>query len=96
MSARRLARVVNLRYETCDVRIDRSTKWGNPFKIGRDGTREEVIEKYRRWLAGKSDLLAAVGELRGKRLGCWCAPLACHGDVLAEIANRRGPRRLGA
>lgn len=69
------------------VRIDRLTKWGNPFKIGKDGTREEVIEKYRAYIQTRPDLLAAIPSLKGKRLMCWCAPLACHGDILAELAN---------
>lgn len=62
-------------------------KWGNPFIIGRDGTREEVIEKYKRWLASQHTLLADLPSLKGKVLGCWCAPQTCHGDVLAELAN---------
>lgn len=82
-----MAEVVNVRRGSYDIRIDRATKWGNPFRIGPDGTRAEVIEKYREWIAGQPDLLAALPELRGKRLGCWCSPLPCHGDVLAELAE---------
>lgn len=70
-----------------EVFIGRPSKWGNPFVIGRDGTRAEVIAKYRVWIATQPQLLAALRELRGKRLGCFCAPQACHGDVLAELAN---------
>ncbi len=70
------------------VRIDRKTKWGNPFVIGKHGTREEVIAKYEAWLRSKPDLMLAVKlELAGKDLLCWCAPLPCHGDVLLRIAN---------
>jgi hypothetical protein len=48
-----------------------------------------VIEKYRVWIQTQPQLMAALGELRGKVLGCWCKPLAaCHGDVLAELADR--------
>jgi hypothetical protein len=88
--------VANLR--TCgpptgrDVRIDRRTKWGNPFRIGRDGTRAEVIERYRLWFWSNPILISAVGELRGKRLLCHCAPLPCHGDVLREAAEMEGGR----
>jgi hypothetical protein len=62
--------------------------WGNPFRVGRDGTRAEVIAKYRRWLwseiqAERVDL-AELAALHGKTLGCWCAPSPCHGEVLAE------------
>lgn len=70
------------------VFIGRPSKWGNPFVIGRDGTRAEVIEKYARWIAQQPALLNdIVGELRGKDLLCYCAPRACHGDVLHILAN---------
>ena len=68
--------------------VARPSKWGNPFKIGRDGTREEVIERYRQHLEEHPELKeAARRELRGKHLACWCAPLPCHADVLLEVAN---------
>jgi hypothetical protein len=74
------------------VYIGRPGPWGNPFKIGPDGTRLEVIEKYRVWLRGQPDLVArARVELRGKMLGCWCAPQRCHGDVLADVADGAEP-----
>ncbi len=82
-----MTQAVHLRRESFDVRIDRATKWGNPFVIGRDGDRAEVIAKYREWIAEQPELLAALPELRGKRLGCWCAPEPCHGDVLADLAD---------
>jgi hypothetical protein len=68
--------------------IGRPSKWGNPFVIGRDGSRDEVIAKYRAWLTAQPELMATLGELRGHDLVCWCAPQACHGDVLIELANR--------
>ncbi len=80
--------VVNRRYELFDVDISRTSKWGNPFLIGIDGTREEVITKYAAYLAARPDLLADLPSLRGKRLGCWCAPEPCHGDVIAHLVNR--------
>lgn len=80
-------RVVHCKREPYDVYIGRPSKWGNPFVIGTDGTREQVIAKYRRWLESQPQLLAALPELKGKTLGCWCAPDACHGDVLAELAD---------
>jgi len=79
--------VVNIRYETHDVLIDRRTKAGNPFIIGRDGTRAEVITKYREWAPKQPWFQEWLNVIRGKRLGCWCAPLPCHGDVLAEFAD---------
>ena len=74
------------------VRIDRATRWGNPYVIGRDGSRAEVIEKYRERLwrdirAGRVPL-EDLAALDGKRLACWCRPLKpCHGDVLAAAAR---------
>jgi len=71
------------------VYVGRPSKWGNPFKIGRDGTREEVINKYKYWI----ELLTKHGdrdisELKDKDLVCWCAPKPCHADILLELANQ--------
>lgn len=68
--------------------IARPSKWGNKFIVGRDGTRAEVIEKYRAWIVEQPELMADLHELRGKVLGCWCHPKRCHGEVLVELANR--------
>lgn len=81
--------VVHCKKEPFDVLIDRRTKWGNPFRIGTHGTRDEVIAKYREWLLTKPDLLAELYTLRGKRLGCWCKPEACHGDVLVDLIHEK-------
>ena len=70
------------------VYIGRPGKWGNPFVIGRDGTRAEAIELHRRYIMTSPELLAQLSELRGRDLVCWCAPHACHGDILIELANR--------
>ena len=86
-----VARVYNKKHDHpkgC-VYVGRPSKWGNPFVVGKDGTREQVIEKYRVWIGhrienGEVD----IEELRGQDLLCWCAPLPCHGDVLVELANR--------
>lgn len=73
------------------VYIGRPSKWGNPFVIGPDGTRQTVINKYRKYLLHNQPLLEdARIELKGKDLLCFCAPLACHGDVLLEMVNTRG------
>lgn len=80
-----MARVVNLHHEGYDVLIARPSKWGNPFEVGRDGTREQVIRMYEVHVRRCPDLLAALPELAGKRLGCHCKPLACHGDVLIRL-----------
>lgn len=81
-------KVVHLRKSPYDVRVDRQTEWGNPFVIGRDGDRAMVVEKYRKWILTQPKLLAKIKTLKGKTLGCWCSPAACHGDVLAELADK--------
>jgi len=68
--------------------VGRPSKWGNPFIVGRDGTRAEVIARYRAFVCD-GPLMAEVGELAGKSLICWCSPLPCHADVLLELANAR-------
>jgi hypothetical protein len=83
--------VVHCKKAKYDVYIGRPSKWGNPFEIGKDGSRETVINKYRLWLwkelkAGKVTK-EEILELEGKTLGCWCAPLACHGDVLVNAVK---------
>ena len=88
MTSTRTTKVVHCRRARFDIYIGRPSKWGNPFVIGRDGNREQVIEKYREYMLGNARLLAAAkSELKGKVLGCWCAPQSCHGDVLAEVAE---------
>lgn len=66
---------------------------GNPFVIGRDGSRADVIAKYRIWIEQQPELTAALGELRGKDLVCFCAPLPCHGDVLLDLVGSLRLRR---
>lgn len=70
------------------------SKWANPFVIGLDGTREEVIEKYKQYLLGRQDLIDALPELREKILVCWCGGRAvgipCHADVLIELMKELG------
>jgi hypothetical protein len=88
-------RIVNRHHEplTADmVYVGRPSLWGNPCLVGRDGTRAQVIARYRRWLWAQlrrdPDLLA---PLVGRDLVCWCAPLPCHAEVLAAaIAWRYG------
>ncbi len=79
--------VVHCKRAAHDVYIGRPSRWGNPFVIGRDGTRADVIARYEAWLLEQPELVDALPELAGKTLGCWCAPRACHGDVLARLAN---------
>jgi len=83
-----LTKVVNRHFEKYDIYIGRGTKWGNPFMIGKDGTREEVIELYRQYVSNNPELMGDLWELYGRSLGCSCKPAPCHGDVLAELAER--------
>ncbi|HEY6796677.1 MAG TPA: DUF4326 domain-containing protein [Kineosporiaceae bacterium] len=59
----------------------------SPFRPGPDGSRLEVLEKYRAFLLARPDLLALLPSLRGRRLGCWCVPEPCHAQVIAELAD---------
>ena len=70
------------------VFVGRPSKWGNPFKIGVDGTREETIKSYKYYLMYTPKLMDSLHELKGKDLVCYCAPLPCHADVLLEWANK--------
>jgi hypothetical protein len=67
-----------------------ASKWGNPFVMAdeSDAERERVIRAYREWIVEQPELMQSLGELRGLRLGCWCAPKRCHGEVLAELAEK--------
>lgn len=68
------------------VYVGRPSIWGNPFQIGRDGDRAEVIRRFTgHFLEGP--LVSRLPELCGKDLVCWCAPEACHADVLLKLAN---------
>ncbi len=85
----RKTRVVNCKSENYDVYIGRPSKWGNPFKIGKDGSRQEVILKFKNMIITNTELIKQIPvEIRGKTLGCWCTPDACHGDVLVELADK--------
>ena len=71
------------------VYIGRGSPYGNPFIIGRDGNRDEVCDKYEKYIEANPDLKAKfISELRGKDLVCWCAPKRCHGDYLLKISNK--------
>ncbi len=84
-----MARVKHIREvkESNDVYIGRGSKWGNPYIIGKDGNRDEVIDKYRLYLDRSPHLLCAIGELKDRSLVCYCAPKRCHGDILFERAS---------
>jgi hypothetical protein len=96
--------IVHVKQLPYDVYIGReyddlpASKWGNPFKIGKDGTREEVIAKYEQYLVQNYQLMESLNELRGKTLGCWCKTkenpdCPCHGDILVKHLYR--PKTIG-
>ena len=72
------------------VIVDRTTQWGNPYKVGRDGTREEVVRRHADYIDRHPHLRDLIKrELRGKVLACWCdvEHQACHAVTLWRIAN---------
>lgn len=79
--------VVNVRVDNCDVYVGRPSVWGNPFVVNGMFSRTRAIAAFEAWIKEKPELLARLHELRGKRLGCYCKPLSCHGDVLARLAD---------
>jgi uncharacterized protein DUF4326 len=93
----KVTKVVHCKRMPFDVFIGRPSKWGNPFKVPRDGaTARVVIAKYRKWLMEpeQAKLRARIPELKGKSLGCYCRPkYECHGDVLKELADKRANKR---
>ena len=105
--------VVHCRRNQFDVYIGRDNPalglrdmgFGNPFSHKavssaqfRVATRQEAIERFDAWILTQPKLLERIKrELKGKILGCWCTPLACHGEVLARIANSLiGPQAITA
>lgn len=91
--------VVHVRKAPFDVYIGRATaefsasRFANPFRIGPHGSRALVLSKYRAYLkellAKDPEALAALEALRGLRLGCWCKPEDCHGDILVDALEGR-------
>lgn len=83
-------RVVHCKREAHDVYIGRPGIFGNPFTVGIHGWRDAVIEQFEEYarerIQVEEDFREAVRGLHGKVLGCWCAPKACHGDVLLKLA----------
>ena len=93
--------IVHCERSKFDVYIGRAchgrsrSKWANPFVIGKDGTRQEVIAKYRAWILKQPNLIQALHELDGKILGCWCGTKPCHGQVLIELREQQKKSLFG-
>lgn len=90
-------KVVHCKKEPYDVYIGRPSPWGNPYshKEGtlakfKTNTREEAVQAYYYWITEGEGrhLLDDLVTLKGKVLGCWCSPKACHGDVLIGLIER--------
>lgn len=96
-----VTRVVNIsRGQRYDIYIGRGSIWGNPFTHlplhetkaeVQVGSRMESIQRYEEWVRAQPHLLARISELDGKRLGCYCAPLPCHGEVLVKLVREYRP-----
>ena len=70
------------------VRCDRFSDFGNPFEMDKDGDRNEVCDNYaNHYLPFKPSIHKQLKSLKGKALGCWCAPLRCHCDTLKNIID---------
>jgi hypothetical protein len=72
----------------------KQSKWHNPYPLHTEGDRATVLAQYRQYLLGQPGLLAALPELMGKVLGCWCLPKPCHGGVLIELLSPEAAARL--
>lgn len=82
-----MPKVLNKRFDIITpnaVYCGRGSSYGNPYKIGRDGDRRTVCEKFETYILPNLD----VSELHGKDLVCWCAPLRCHCDAILRKANK--------
>jgi len=82
-------KVLNKKDNAQGIYVGRPSQWGNPYVIGKDGDRVEVIARFRAYAEGR---LQAEPEwlkpLVGKDLICWCAPESCHAEVLIKLANK--------
>jgi hypothetical protein len=88
-----MCRVVNRLKEEEDVYIGRGSIWGNPFKLEKDteAERKRVIQLYSDYFWDKVKTgqftVEMLLELDGKRLGCFCKPKLCHGDIIVDAVN---------
>lgn len=70
------------------IYIGRGSPYGNPYVMGKDGDRDEVVRMYEEYVERYPEFRQLIADaLRGKDLVCFCAPKPCHGDVLIRIAN---------
>lgn len=96
MEVVRIKRKGGVIVQDCDIYIGRKvtmggwnlkeSKWSNPFSVKEYG-REGAIKKYEDYILSRGDLIHSLPELKGKVLGCWCKPEACHGDILVKLVK---------
>lgn len=86
---------VNRYKDSFDVDVGRGSRWGNPYSHESKSrakyivsSRDEAIELYSFWILGQPELIGDLGELKGKRLGCFCLPKGCHATFLADLADK--------
>ena len=88
--------VVNIRRDDYEVYIGRAGKgldgyFGNPFRLGSESQRQEILERYAAYFYNRlerdPEFKRRVLQLKTKVLGCFCAPRACHGDVIAKYLD---------
>jgi hypothetical protein len=96
--------VVNIKKEPFDVYIGRAGRgqdgyFGNPVRVGNGVSRDDAVKRFQRYFADRiendAEFKRRVLALRGKRLGCFCKPNACHGDVIADWLNKMEPTPSG-
>lgn len=73
---------------TTAIRVDRGSRWGNPFVVGVDGDRAEVCRLFEIYAQHRLTYQPTwLDPLKGKDLKCWCAPQQCHAETLERLAN---------
>lgn len=88
-------KVVHCKKERFDIYIGRPSPFGNPFVIGKHGTREECIIKYKHYLVNNKKLLDKLRAFTGNEvLGCWCYPQDCHGYAIIEVYKDLNENRI--
>jgi hypothetical protein len=89
-------RVVNIKYEKCEIYCGRGSKWGNPFThlslkntraLYQVATRDEAVDCHLLWFLEQPELIACLPELKDHVIGCHCKPERCHCDNLAALAD---------
>jgi hypothetical protein len=69
--------------------------WRNPFSVKKYG-RDKCLEMYKNYVLNNPEMMSKIRELEGKKLGCWCHPEKCHGDILVEILYQEKEKDIKA